>query len=367
MKILVITNNLNKKNGWGNYSLAIIEQLIKNRIEVVVICSKKNKEYSNVKQIEILPDPISFKKTYFLSFFYVLRILLNYKDLKNVDLIHCFVEPYSFITYLVSKILVVKYFITIHGSYGVKTLQNFFYRFLQIITYKNAQKIICVSNYTKKRLLDYKKLDNLIVINNGVYVNSSKKQILSIHKKENIIIGVGALKKRKGFDVVIDSIKIVVETIPDVKYYIIGSQIDNNYVIHIKKMIKDLGLNNNIFLSGRVSDNKLEEFYQKSKIFVLTPVNDGFNFEGFGLVYLEANVYTLPTVGSYDNGGEDAIKDGYNGFLVKANDSKDTAEKIIRLLSDSELYNEMSQNAIKWSHKMMWGNIFEKYMHVYIT
>ncbi len=364
MKVLIITNYLKNESGWGSYSLSLIEQLIKNGFDVTVVCNKKNETFNDIKQIEILPNPLSFKKNYFLALIYVLRILLNIKDARNVNLVHCFVEPYAFIAYLVSKILGVKYFITIHGSYGVKTLQNIFYRFLQITAYKNAQKVICVSNYTKRRVLEYKNLTNFIVIPNGVD-SDFLKIVKDENYKENIIFSLGALKKRKGFDVMIKAIKIINQTIPSVIYYIAGSQADKDYTNYLKKLIKDLGLNNNIFLLGKISDNELKEFYKKSKIFALTPVSDKFNFEGFGLVYLEANAYNLPVIGSYDNGGEEAIKDGYNGFLVEANNSEDTAEKIIKLLGDQKLYEEMSQNAMNWSQKMSWDNIIKKYLEIY--
>jgi len=308
---------------------------------------------------------LSFKKNYFFALLYTLKIILNLKKEGKINLIHCFVEPYAFITYLVSKILGVRYFITIHGSYGVKTLRNIFYRFLQIISYRNAQKVICISNYTKRRVLKYKNLVNFIVILNGVDVSTLGNQVSNISKKENIIIGVGTLKKRKGFDITIEAMKIVIKIFPDVIYYIVGSQTDNNYVDYIKKLIEDLGLNNNIILQGKVSSDKLKELYKKSKIFVLTPLSDEFNFEGFGLVYLEANIYGLPVVGSYGNGGEDAIKNGFNGFLAKENNPEDIAEKIIELLNNQELYEKMSQNAVEWSQKMSWNDIIKKYLEVY--
>lgn len=365
MKILIITNYLGEKSGWGSYSSSLIEQLLKNRFKVVVICNRKNEGFDNVEQIEILPNPLSFKKNYFLAPFYVLKIVFNLKKTEKIDLIHCFIEPYSFISYLTAKFFGVKYFITIHGSYGVKTLRSACYRFFQLIAYKNAQKVICVSNYTKGRVLEYKELSNFTIIPNGVNVDFSKKQEFSTLPKENIILGVGALKKRKGFDVIIKAMGIIVKTIPDAKYYIAGSQVDDNYTNYIKKLTEILGLDNNIVLLGKVSNDELKELYKKSKIFALTPLSDEFNFEGFGLVYLEANAYGLPVVGSYENGGEDAIKDGYSGFLVKVSNPEDTAEKIIKLLSDKTLHEKMSQNAMEWSRKMSWDSIGQKYVKIY--
>lgn len=360
MKILIVTNYLEEKSGWGSYSLALTEQLIKNEFEIVVVCNKKSEKYNNIKQIEILPNPLSFKKNYFFAPLYALKTLFNLRNTDRFDLIHCFVEPYDFITYLISKIFGVKYFITIHGSYGVKTLRNVIYRFFQVIAYKNANKIICVSNYTKTKVLEYENLENIVIISNGVNSDSITK-----NNKENIVIGVGALKFRKGYHLVIEAIDLVKKQILDIKYYIIGNQEDTLYVNKLKEKITRLRLEKNILFFESISDEKLKELYKLAKIFVLTPVSTKYDFEGFGLVYLEANALGLPVIGSYDNGGEDAIRDGYNGFLVRINDSKDIVEKIVKLLDNQGLYEKMSQNAVKWSQEMSWDNIFKKYLKIY--
>jgi glycosyltransferase involved in cell wall biosynthesis len=365
MKILIITNNLDVSSGWGRYSLSLIEQILENGIEVVVLCHKKNDKYSHIKQIEILPNPLSFKKTYLGAFFYAIKFVKHNKELRPFDKVHCFVEPYAFFAYIISRFLRVKYFITIHGSFGVKPFTNALYKFIQLFSYKNAERIICVSNYTKQRILKYRELQNITVIPNGV----NKEAFCNIYilkKKENIIIGVGALKKRKGFDITIRAVKNIKEQIPDIQYYIIGSQKDIDYTLYLKELVNKLGLDKNIFFYECISDEKLKEFYKKAKVFVLTPVSNKYNFEGFGLVYLEANACGLPVVGSYDNGGEEAIRDGHNGFLAKANNPENIAEKIIKLLSYPELYEKMSRNAIDWSQDMLWGgSIVRKYLDVY--
>jgi len=365
MKILIITNYLGEKSGWGSYSLFLVGQLMKNGFEVVVVCNKKSEEHYNIKQIEILPNPLSFKKNYLLAPLYALKIALKIRGAEKPDLAHCFVEPYAFISYLLSKICGIKYFLTIHGSYGVKTMRNAFYRILQIIAYKNARKVICVSNYTKRRVLEYKSLTNFTVIPNGVDVDFFGITGRA-DNKENMIFSVGALKKRKGFDVMIKAMEIVVKRVPDAKYCMAGTLTeDDKYVSHIEKLIEGLGLDGSVVLLGKVSDEEKKELYKKAKIFALTPISDKFNFEGFGLVYLEANARGLPVVGSYGNGGEGAIKEGYNGFLAKAGDPADTAEKIIKLLTDKELYEKMSRNAIKWCREMSWGNIIKKYLEIF--
>jgi len=364
MKALILTNNLGEKSGWERYSTDLIDQFIKNDIEAVVICHKKNDNYKGIKQLELLPSPLSFKKNYILSFYYFYKFNKINKNLKGFDFVHCFVEPYAFITYLISKYLNLKYFLTIHGSYGIKTFHNKIYKFLQLLSYKNAKNILCVSNYTKSRVLEYKKLGNIEVIPNGVNLKGFSA-IQSGVKKENIIIGVGTLKERKGFDVMVRAISIVKKSIPDIKYYIIGSQKDKGYFNSLTSLIDELDLKNNIFFFENLSDDELKNKYQEAKIFSLTPISDKYNFEGFGLVYLEANAFGLPVIGSCDNGGEEAIKNSYNGFLTKPNDPSDIAEKIVILLKDNFLYGNISANSLLWAKKLSWNNIIKRYIKVY--
>jgi len=363
-EILLITNCLGDKSGYGRYSLDLVNQLIKNNFSIVVICHKKNYKYKNIKQLEILPSSLSFKKNYFLTLLYVLKNIKQLKKIGNFSFIHCLVEPYAFFTFLLSRVLKIRYFLTIHGSYGIKCFYNKIYKFLQLLSYRKAVKIICVSNYTKSRILKYIKLNNIEVIPNGVnedFLNSNSP--VNIDKK-NIIIGVGALKRRKGFDIALRSVALVKEKIPDIEYYVVGSQKDKQYFKYLKDIINNNNLQKNVIFFENISDDDLVKMYLKSKIFILTPISDKYNFEGFGLVYLEANALGLPVVGSYKNGGEDAIKDGFSGFLTIPNDENDVAEKILKLLNDDN-YDRMSKRSIEWAKKHSWKNIIKKYINVY--
>lgn len=362
MKVVIITSYLERTSGWGRYSLAMISQLMENGYEVFVVCNKKNINYKNIEQFAVLPSPLSFKKKYLLSFYYALKFILKNK-FNGIDFIHCFVEPYSFFTYLISKVYRKKYFITIHGSYGVKGLDNLFYRFIQLFSYERAKKIICVSNYTKNKLLKYKNLKNIRVIFNGV---SDSMFCPSDNNRESYsIIGVGALKNRKGFHLTIKVLNLLKQKFVNIRYYIVGNQHDNEYYSYLKNIIEKNGLKENVIFYENISDEELKGLYKKSKIFILNPISDRFNFEGFGLVYLEANACGLPVIGSYGNGGEDAIKDGYNGFLVNNENVEEIAQKIELLLENNNLYNEMSNNARRWAKELSWNNIIKEYLKVY--
>jgi phosphatidylinositol alpha-1,6-mannosyltransferase len=311
-----------------------------------------------------LPDPLSLRKNQVLSFFNAIKFFSK-SDFGKPDFVHCFVEPYALFTLIISFFLKTKYFLTIHGSYGVKGFDSLFYKFFQIFSYKRAKKIICISNYTKNRISEYGAFDNLVVIPNGVNEKLFSFKSDNIEKENSIISVSGLLKNRKGQHITLGALALVKNKISDVKYHIIGGRKDNVYCSLLDDIIKKEKLSANVIFHGNVSDEERNKLYNQSKIFVLNPVSDDFNFEGFGLVYLEANAFGLPVIGSYGNGGEDAIKDGYNGFLVHNNNLAEVAEKINLLLEDDALYVKMSDNAREWIKDFSWDKISQKYISVY--
>ena len=71
MKILIITNFLGEKSGWGRYSSELVDEMRKRGFEVSILCFRKNDVCKDIKQYDILPPPLSFKKSYLLSFYYL--------------------------------------------------------------------------------------------------------------------------------------------------------------------------------------------------------------------------------------------------------------------------------------------------------
>lgn len=365
MKVLIVTNNLGERSGWERYSLDLVNAFLGEGINVVVVCQKRNDEYKHIKQLEILPNPLSLRRNQILSWFYAFRFFLK-SGLTRPDIVHCFVEPYALFTFIVASFLRVKYFLTIHGSYGVKGFDSFFYKFFQIFSYRKAEKLICISHYTKAKILKYKKLDNVVVIPNGVR-GDLFSNIRTTRENNSIISVSGLLKNRKGQHITLEALSLLKNDISDFKYHIVGARKDTVYCDLLDKIIEKNKLKRNVIFHGNVPDEDRNILYESSKIFVLNPVSDEFNFEGFGLVYLEANAFGLPVIGSLGNGGEDAIKDGYNGFLVHNENKEEIAQKIKLLLEDNILYNKMSANAKHWVKEFSWDKISKRYLDIYVN
>lgn len=362
MKICFLTESLSPESGWGRYSLDLIKALSEKGVKCKVLTQKgvKNQPIDEVEILDIInSSPHGFLKS--LVFDY-LRIK---KQVKDCHLIHSLIEPYAPLAYLLSSKK--PFFITAHGTYAVTCFNKKKLRFLFQKVFKKAQVIFAVSNFTKKRILSKVSLDNIRVINNGI--DYQKFQVSPDFKKSNgqakIILSVGVLKARKGYHISIPAIAQVKKRFENLKYYIVGNQSDSNYFQKLKKLIRQLRLEDSVVFLKDLPDNDLIKLYYQSDLFLLTPININDNFEGFGLVYLEANACGIPVIGTKRCGAEDAIKDGYSGILVEQNNINQTAEALNVILSDDNFTNQLGRNGVVWAKRFDWQNICFKYQNIY--
>ena len=208
-------------------------------------------------------------------------------------------------------------------------------------------------------------LENISIINNGVDYKKWQVNKKNSPLKEKMILSVGALKPRKGYHISIPAIAMIKKKYPNLKYYLIGDQSDKKYFNQLKELIRKHNLENNIIFLEKISDENLVKLYHQTDLFLLTPINIDNNFEGFGLVYLEANACGKPVIGTYDCGAEEAIVNEYNGLLVPQNDIEKTSQAILKILDNPNLAQELGRNGQRQAQKMDWLNIVNQYIQVY--
>lgn len=152
---------------------------------------------------------------------------------------------------------------------------------------------------------------------------------------EKVVFAAGRLTKVKGFDLLIKSWKLLEEKYPEWTVLVAG---DGEEKEKLARKIKDAGLKH-FYLIGSVAG--IEQYYQKSEIFVLSSRD-----EGFGMVLLEAMDYSLPVVSySCKAGPSEIVIDGENGFLVEPENIEMFAEKMDLLMADFEKRREMGEKA----------------------
>jgi glycosyltransferase involved in cell wall biosynthesis len=358
MKICFLNKNLDIKAGTGRYGRDIVENILKYEGIKAIVLTEEKSGYKLEKPI--LKE--SYLSRNFLNIF--VNALKIRKHIKKCDIIHALDGyPYGVIAALANIGLNKKLIISGVGTYSVLPLDKPIKRSLLKWAYQRADKIICISRFTEQQILRRVDLKNTIVINLGVNYDKFQRIPKEItEKKERIILGVGALKKRKGYHISIPAIAEVKKKYKDIKYYIVGGKPDKFYL----DLVKKYNLEKNIKFFQGISDEDLIKLYYQADVFLLTPVTlNSNNFEGFGLVYLEAGACGKPVIGTWGCGVEDAVVDGETGLLVSQNNIKETAKAILKLLDNPSLAKKLGENNRKRAQQMNWENVAKKYIMVY--
>lgn len=155
------------------------------------------------------------------------------------------------------------------------------------------------------------------------------------------VLYTGRLEYRKGTDVLLAAIPLVLQKNPNVVFELVGNDPGNQYKTWFTQDNEDLPSHKVVF-SGRVPDNALADAYGGCDIFVAPS-----RYESFGIIFIEAMSYGKPVIGCKVGGVPDIITDKYNGLLADAGDAPSLADKILFLAADEVLRRQMGLNARK--------------------
>lgn len=350
MKIMFLVNEYNNiKWGYGRFVFNVIDKMKKSDNECTIFIIPTTKKNHN---------PFNF----------ISQILKIRQHLKKHDLIHVFDgSPLGILGYLANIGLGKKIFISAIGTYSIYPLRRGMKAFLLKKAYRRAQKIFCISNFVKNKILYYlPDLKNLVTIFMGISTRIHQECLREKPKTDPVIISVGAMKMRKGQHLAILALKRIKETFPRVTLRIIGGQKEEEYYQYLRTLTRENGLEENIIFFEAISDEELKKEYKSADLFLMPSLSlDKDIVEGFGLVYLEAAAFGLPCVGSKDTGAEDAILDGQNGYLIKQGDERVLAEKVIEILSNTAIYRRFSEKSLWWAGQFSWEKTVNEYIKFY--
>jgi len=247
---------------------------------------------------------------------------------------------------------------------------NWFLRIFEERMLEKSNKIIAVSEFTRRELHQYYRVKDqqIHVIHNGVDVNKFKpeddkskaKQELGFKPDDIAILSVGRLYARKGLFTLIESMPAVVRKFPHAKFIVSGRGQSNEMkklIIHAEK----LGVRNNIVFTGYYPDAKLPRLYQAADVFAFSTF-----YENLPFAVLEALSTGLPVVTTNVGGIPEMIENGKNGFLVQPFNSRELADRILYYLEHPQTAAEMASSARKIiEERFDWRLIVQKVLKVY--
>jgi len=146
-----------------------------------------------------------------------------------------------------------------------------------------------------------------------------------------IIISIGRLIPRKGFDTLIEAMPMILKEVPDAHLRIIGR---GSYYDELVRLAHEFHVEKFVDILTDVNDEKKTAYLASSALFALAARKVGDDIEGFGIVTLEASAAGLPVVVTSSGGSAEPVVDKVTGIIATADDPATLSEIIVRLLKD---------------------------------
>lgn len=225
----------------------------------------------------------------------------------------------------------------LHLPQNFSKSKTIFLQFMYKISLTKSDYIICISDNAKKDIANhFKKIDSnkFYTIYNPIdfeKFNTKEYDFGLISNKYNIeknnyLLTVGSLLPHKNIITLVKAFKILVYKY-NIKEKLVLCGIKGKDTYKIKKVISKLGLDDNIVLTGFVSDNELSDLYSFAKIFVLPSL-----FEGFGMPIVEAMYKKIPSLTTKCTSLPEVSLHLAN-YVNDALDSREFARKIYRIMN----------------------------------
>ncbi len=229
--------------------------------------------------------------------------------------------------------------------------------------------VVANSKYTKNLAIECgADKDKIVVINPGVdpVQELNKKSVEKVesllkHKSPRLIT-VSRYDKRKNHEKVIMALRNLKQIYPNIVYICVGYGDEEE---NIKKLVKQLNLEEQVMFFKDISNELRNSLLAKSNIFVMPSIIYKKSVEGFGIVYIEAAQYGVPSIGGVNGGAADAIDHEKTGLICDGN-NLDAIYSSINSMIENKKYLEYGKNAKKNSVKFKWDKIIEHYKKILV-
>ena len=217
--------------------------------------------------------------------------------------------------------------------------------YLEHLSCKKAKQLVSSTKCHAKTITDEYKMavDNVHILPLGVIDKNVQAQIKPRLGEQCKILYVSRLENRKGTLAFLQSLPLIYQQYPNIQVDIIGSDRphapgDIKFEHYFNEHFCEL--NDIVTFHGFVSDEDIIAFYRSADIFVVPSV-----YESFGLIYVEAMMYGLPSIATCGGGIPEVVTDGYDGLLTDINQPQQIADHVLKLANDANLMMTMAEQA----------------------
>ena len=238
-------------------------------------------------------------------------------------------------------------------------------RVLEVLN--NVETIVANSEYTKNLAISLGvQQDKIVIINPGVD-QVQELDMKTLDKVENLLkhksprlITVSRFDKRKNHEKIIMALRNLKQIYPDIVYICIGYGDEEE---NIRKLVAELSLQGQVMFFKDISNDLKNSLIAKSNVFVMPSIIYKKSVEGFGIAYVEAAQYGIPSIGGKDGGASDAIEHQKTGLICDGTALDEVYSSINSMLENNK-YLEYGKAAKENSSKFEWNKIIEEYKKI---
>ncbi len=318
-----------------------------------------------------------FWPRWFLLFF----ILLKLQRKENFDFFLVGdILPIGTVVWLLTHVVRKPYVVFIHGTDITLSQKSWCKRFLSERILHNAVSIIANSECTKKEicLLNVDK-SKITIIHPGLPMplfslsSSLPNPLVEMYRNTFVILSICRLVERKGIQYILEALKFLIPKYPqkNIMYAIIGV---GPYEKFLQEKVSFLGMTKRVLFLKNISDQEKFLWLHRSDLFVLTSLgpkeansqNILEDYEGFGIVYLEAGFCGKAVIASDSGGVSEAVLHKETGILIHNPKNQEEVKNALEsLIIDENLRNQLGKNARARVLKLFfWNHLAQKFEQI---
>lgn len=332
--------------GIESVTLSLAKGAAREGHNITVVCfqKKKSEGFEIVEGISVVRAPITkILASQPLGFKYFWECILASK---KADIVH--MHAPNMLAALCALFIPEKTRLLVHWHSDVlnKGILGFLFRPLESALLRRANCIVATSQIyadASKSLMPFRHKTTVVPIgvSDVTQLGNASRLPLAIEERvsgRRIILAVGRLVAYKGFNVLIEAARYLTEKSVVV---IVGN---GPLLQDLQLAIDRGGVNDRVFLAGRLSDTALHALFEGATLYCLPSINRA---EAFGVVLLEAMSHGLPVVASDIPGS--AVpwinQHGHSGLNVPVSNPGALANACNLILESEELRDSLSLSA----------------------
>ena len=231
----------------------------------------------------------------------------------------------------------------------------------------NVENVIANSEFTKNLAISFGVNESKIIVINPGVDRATELDKKTMNKVESLLkvktprlITVSRFDKRKNHEKIIMVVRNLKQIYPDIVYICVGYGEEED---NIKSLVKELDLEGQVMFFKDISKDLKNALIAKSNVFVMPSIIHKKSVEGFGIAYVEAAQYGVPSIGGKDGGAADAIDHKKTGLICDGNNLDDIYSCTSSILENKK-YLEYGKNAKEFVNKFQWTKIIQDYKKI---